>query len=207
MRRPSFPTVISLVALFVALGGTSYAVIKLPANSVGSREIKPNSVSGGDIRNGSIASKDLAVSARGQRGPRGPQGPPGSNGASGGGTTTPAPEAWKPLAFSGAWQNYGGTALPAMYRKDAAGRVYLRGLVAKGNPTSLATPASGDTIAILPAGYRPVGLSIFPALMGGGVAIQTGRVDVGGGGEIAWLSGPADPANYTSLDGISFSTD
>ena len=30
MRRPSAPTVISLIALFVALG-TSYAVIELPA--------------------------------------------------------------------------------------------------------------------------------------------------------------------------------
>lgn len=27
MRRPSFPTVISLLALFVALGGTSYAEV------------------------------------------------------------------------------------------------------------------------------------------------------------------------------------
>ena len=56
MRRPSFPTVILRIALFVAVGGTSYAVIKLPSNSVGGREIKPDSVTGGDIRNGSVAS-------------------------------------------------------------------------------------------------------------------------------------------------------
>lgn len=29
IRRPSFPTVISLIALFVALGGTSYAAVAL----------------------------------------------------------------------------------------------------------------------------------------------------------------------------------
>ena len=97
MRRPSFPTVISVIALFVALGGTSYAVIKLPANSVGSREIKPNSVSGGDVRNGSIASKDLAVSARGLRGPRGPAGPAGSSAGAG---SQPAGEGWHALPLA-----------------------------------------------------------------------------------------------------------
>jgi hypothetical protein len=55
MRRhitPSF--VLSLVALFVALGGSSYAAVKLKANSVGSRE----------IRNGSITLSDLSKSIR-----------------------------------------------------------------------------------------------------------------------------------------------
>jgi hypothetical protein len=50
MRRPGFPTVISLIALFVALGGTSYAVIKLPPRSVGNRELKSNAVTSAKIR-------------------------------------------------------------------------------------------------------------------------------------------------------------
>ena len=36
--------VVAYVALFVALGGTSYAAIKLPANSVGTRQIKNHSI-------------------------------------------------------------------------------------------------------------------------------------------------------------------
>lgn len=44
---PSF--VISCVALFVALGGSSYAAVKLNANSVGSREIKNRSVKLADL--------------------------------------------------------------------------------------------------------------------------------------------------------------
>ena len=32
--------VVAYLALFVALGGTSYAAIRLPANSVGARQIK-----------------------------------------------------------------------------------------------------------------------------------------------------------------------
>jgi hypothetical protein len=55
MRRhitPSF--VLSLMALFVALGGSSYAAVKLKANSVGTRE----------IRNGSVTLSDLSTSIR-----------------------------------------------------------------------------------------------------------------------------------------------
>ncbi|HTC59705.1 MAG TPA: hypothetical protein VK691_06240 [Solirubrobacteraceae bacterium] len=35
---------IGIIALFVALGGTSYAATQLPANSVGTRQIRPGSV-------------------------------------------------------------------------------------------------------------------------------------------------------------------
>jgi hypothetical protein len=78
------------IALFVALGGTSYA-LTLPRNSVGSREMRPNSVGPSelkssavgsrDIRNRSIAVRDISPSARkslrgtpGAPGPRGPDG-------------------------------------------------------------------------------------------------------------------------------------
>src|SRR5262249_3509724 len=36
--------VVAYVALFIALGGTSYAAFKLPANSVGTRQIKNHSI-------------------------------------------------------------------------------------------------------------------------------------------------------------------
>jgi hypothetical protein len=47
---------IGLLALFVALGGTSYAVV---AGSIGSREIKDNSVRSKDVRDGEIRSVDV----------------------------------------------------------------------------------------------------------------------------------------------------
>lgn len=206
MRRPSFPTVISLLSLFVALGGTSYAVIKLPANSVGSREIKPNAVSSGDIRNGSVASKDLAPSARGQRGPRGPQGPPGQAGSAGDGTASPAAvEPWKPLAFAADWSNYstGASAyLVAQYRKDQQGRVHLRGLVKK----DVGVPVADDVIATLPPGYRPSGRTVF-AVAGGDALDKYGRADVLANGDIHFIIGGTTEADFTSLDTISFWTD
>ena len=50
--NPSF--FISLVALFVALGGVSYAALKLPANSVGSRQLAGSSVTGAKLANNSV---------------------------------------------------------------------------------------------------------------------------------------------------------
>jgi hypothetical protein len=42
LHGPSPALVVSVIALSVALSGTSYAAIVLPANSVGTRQIKKN---------------------------------------------------------------------------------------------------------------------------------------------------------------------
>ena len=47
---------VGLLALFLALTGTSYAVA---TGSINSREIRNNSVTGRDIRNGRVSSRDL----------------------------------------------------------------------------------------------------------------------------------------------------
>src|SRR5829696_3008617 len=51
----SFSNVVAVMALFVALGGTSYAATK-----IGSKQIKNNSVRSVDIKNRTIKSKDIA---------------------------------------------------------------------------------------------------------------------------------------------------
>jgi hypothetical protein len=68
---------VALLALFVALGGTSYAAITLPANSVGSQQLKNRSIQRIDLAGKTIAS------LRGQRGMRGLQGPRGLQGLQG----------------------------------------------------------------------------------------------------------------------------
>ena len=85
MRRLplSYANVISSIALFVALGGTGYAVTQLPRNSVGNRQLKANAVTSAKIRARAVQRSDLAPSARGgARGPRGPVGPTGPLGPS-----------------------------------------------------------------------------------------------------------------------------
>jgi hypothetical protein len=54
----TFANVISVIALFVALGGASYAAVNLPKNSVGPKQIKKRAVRGKHInRNAVSASK------------------------------------------------------------------------------------------------------------------------------------------------------
>lgn len=78
--RLGYANVMSTIAVFIALGGTSYAVSRLPRNSVGNAQLRSGAVTSSKVRDGSIATRDLASNARGARGPRGatgPAGPPG----------------------------------------------------------------------------------------------------------------------------------
>src|ERR1700755_342174 len=71
--RPSPAMVVAFIALFVAIGGSSYAVTRLPAKSVGSKQIRTgavrtvhiarNAVTGAKIKNGSITGADINVSS------------------------------------------------------------------------------------------------------------------------------------------------
>ena len=54
LPTPSPALVIALVALFIALGGTSYAAVTLPKNSVGAKQLKKNAVTGVKIKNGAV---------------------------------------------------------------------------------------------------------------------------------------------------------
>src|SRR5262245_58246327 len=53
-RRPSHATVVAYLALFVALGGASYAATQLPKNSVGPKEIRKNAVTTAKVKKEAI---------------------------------------------------------------------------------------------------------------------------------------------------------
>src|SRR5262245_39810901 len=53
-KRPSPSLVVACLALAIALGGTAYAA-SLPKNSVGSPQVKPNSLTGADINESKLA--------------------------------------------------------------------------------------------------------------------------------------------------------
>jgi hypothetical protein len=78
---PSPALVVASVALIVALGGTSYAALKLPKNSVGAKQIKSNAVTSAKIKNGTLKTTDFKANDA-PEGPQGPQGPAGPSGAS-----------------------------------------------------------------------------------------------------------------------------
>lgn len=102
MRRPTYADVVATLALFIALGGASYAAIQLPKNSVGTRQLKKNAVTAKKIRKKAVTAKKLMHNAvnsskvrdgsllardfkSGQlpRGATGPQGPAGADGVAG----------------------------------------------------------------------------------------------------------------------------
>lgn len=97
----TYANVVASLALFVALGGTSYAALTLGRNSVRSENIGRGQVKASDIAKNAVSSpkvKDFSLLAKdfkagqlpagpagakgekGDTGPRGPQGPPGLSG-------------------------------------------------------------------------------------------------------------------------------
>ena len=63
LRWPSPALVVALIALVVALGGTSYAAFKLPKNSVGTKQLKKHAVSGAKIKNGAVTASKIKKNA------------------------------------------------------------------------------------------------------------------------------------------------
>jgi len=90
MRRPSYSNVMATAAMFIALGGTSYAAVKITGAEVRDgtltgRDVRNGSLSGRDVRNGSLRAADIAPGQipTGPRGPQGAAGPKGDRGPGG----------------------------------------------------------------------------------------------------------------------------
>ena len=91
-KRLTYANVMATVAVFIALGGTGYAMTRLPKNSVGTKQIKPHAVGTKQIKagavrtaqvaDGSLQSSDFAANQlpAGERGPAGTDGAPGPPG-------------------------------------------------------------------------------------------------------------------------------
>ena len=82
----TYANVTATTALFIALGGTSYAALSLPRNSVGSGQIRSGAVGKSEVRSKAVTSRairnrtvrlsDIAPTTR--QALRGAQGPPGT---------------------------------------------------------------------------------------------------------------------------------
>ena len=140
--RITYANVMATIAVFIALGGTSYA---LAVGTIGSRELKDNGVRSKDIRNNGVRGKDVRAGAirssdvanfsllakdfarnqlpAGSQGPKGDPGPQGPKGDAG----QPGPTA----------AAVGGGAEPVA-APDAT---------MTSGTTSLVTPSAGDVLA------------------------------------------------------------
>ncbi len=139
--RLSFANVMSVVAVFIALGGSAWAI---SANSVGSKQIKPSAVRSSDVKNGQVKAADLSGTALDAE------------------ATHLVGEVGEP-AFLNGWVNSDTVNFrPAGYFKDRFGVVHLQGLVEDGT--------SGE-IFQLPAGYSPGKGQYVPAALPSNAAV------------------------------------
>ena len=80
--RPTPATIISVLALVVATGGTSYAALSITGKdvvnqSLSGKDIENQTLTGKDVKNASLKGKDFAPGQL-PAGPQGPQGPAGA---------------------------------------------------------------------------------------------------------------------------------
>lgn len=78
--RFTYANVTATLALFMALSGGAYAAAKLPANSVGTPQLKDNAVTSQKVLDGSLLARDFSSGEL----PAGTSGPPGPPGPAGG---------------------------------------------------------------------------------------------------------------------------
>jgi hypothetical protein len=84
-HRPSPAMVVAMLALFISLAGTGYAAIKLPADSVGTNQLKANAVVSSKVKDRSLKATDFAAGqlSVGPQGATGAQGLAGAQGSAG----------------------------------------------------------------------------------------------------------------------------
>jgi hypothetical protein len=155
--------VVACMALVVALGGTGYAAITLPRNSVGSKQLRANAVTGAKVRDGSLAAKDCGGSV--PRGPRGPQGPPGPSGSGSGGAGALGFASRDPVT-AGAAVAVGGVAVDLVTLGVPAG---TDGYVASSGPVTVTGPSrliANAQVVILNAATTRGNVSCSMALVG-----------------------------------------
>lgn len=98
-------------------------------------------------------------------------------------------------AFGTGWSNYGSGSEACAFRKDRAGRVYIKGLAV----SSTHTTGTGNKVFVLPVGYRPSEL-IHLASTGNGKFAQL-EIDTSGN----VYCGAADSATYAAYFSIDCS--
>jgi hypothetical protein len=148
-RRPSPALVVASIALAVALGGTGYAALVLPANSVGTKQLKPNAVTSAKILNGTILAADIKAGQipAGPTGPTGSTGPTGATGATGAAGPSDAYSGYKngPVAVPGTLSTIATLNVPTAGNYVVVGKAYLFDNVNSAVLTDCQLAAGSDT--------------------------------------------------------------
>ena len=178
--RLSYANVTASLALFIALGGTTYAATSLPRNSVGSKQIRTNAVGATEvrrnavrsteIRNRSIKLTDVALSARNSlRGNQGPQGPAGPAGTADRAAINSGGAKVSGTARDNVNHPGGSNEYTVEFTRDVSGCVYAATLAAVQNGPTLEQPPAGR-ITVASAGGAKVLVKTYNAAGNGAPA-------------------------------------
>jgi len=218
----SYANVVATLALFVALGGSAYAVKQLPKNSVGPKQLRKNAVRTGDISRNAVRVGKLdkeAVKAGKLAKNAVPTNRLRNDAVTGAKvnestlSTVPSaqtansivpPEGWHEVGtpgepgFLNAWTNAAAPSETAAFFKDREGMVHLKGTVTGGTALD---------VFVLPPGYRPaIGKAPLFAVFCLKCPSGVGPAQVYGPGTGPFGDGAValpDP-EASSLDGITF---
>ena len=123
-QRLTFANVLSMVALFLALGGSSVAAVSLKRNSVKGKHIARNAVTAPKVKNASLRLEDFAA---GQI-PQGPKGDKGDNGTADAFARVQADGTLEPGSATGTGPPQSKGVDPADIQKPSAGTYCFGGL-------------------------------------------------------------------------------
>lgn len=218
-RLPSPAMAVALLALFVALGGSSYAALKINSgqivnNSVRSKDLRNNDVRSRDVRNNGLTGTDVNEDTLGTVPNANTAGSAGTAASAGTATNASnanalggvAPEGYVRApteavrlvgtpgnpSFEAGFTNHG-IGAPAGFFKDQFGVVHLQGDV---DP-----PGAANRIFTLPPGYRPD----HPGAAGPQFVVRAdgdvGVVEVRSDGSVNALN---SHSNHLSINGLTF---
>lgn len=151
-RHLTFANVVACIALFVALGGASYAAFKLPNNSVGTKQIKNNAITTAKIKKGAVSGAKINLKSLGQV-------PDAAHADSAGALAAPEP-VHLVTEFENGFHNNGEGLQKAGYYLDRQCEVHLQGsIVGDSNKIAFVLPEGfrppGDIFASVPTGTGP----------------------------------------------------
>jgi Collagen triple helix repeat (20 copies) len=169
----SYANVIATLALFVALGGSSYAAVQLSRGAVKTKHLAAGSVTSAKVKNRSLVVRDfkrglLPAGPAGPQGPQGSAGPRGSRGVAGPrglrGVAGPRGIQGEPGPTQGATSTNGSAAPSAGFENthvthavttDEAGRLFVYGKALLNVDCSVGSPRTGlyvDGVAVAGTG-------------------------------------------------------